>query len=207
MYDYLLGGPYTEAAELISEFEQGVFNNDKVLIFAIILKAGTVTRKDPVTSEITTFEVADGTFAGFSGLEGQPERATCDLGAMLLTDFHRTFVGTNANALLLHHLLDSAAEGGLGLRRMQWQCNASNKASVAMAKRLGFQWEGLIRWQQILPLGKRGSEGAEIEKEGLPRKGWDGREWGAGRHTALLSLCWEDWIHGGKEHVDALLDR
>jgi hypothetical protein len=103
--------------------------------------------------------------------------------------------------------LDSVVEGGLGLRRVQWQANASNVASVNAAKRLGFQWEGLIRWQQVLPMGKIGSEGAGLEREGLPRAGWDGREWGPGRHTAMLSLCWEDWVGGGREHVDGLVRR
>lgn len=171
------------------------------------MKAGTVIRKDPVTGETTTTEVADGTFAGFCGLASQPERATTDLGQLLISRFQRTFVGTQANALLLHFCLDNVAEGGLGLRRVQWQANASNVASVNAAKRLGFQWEGLIRWQQVLPMGKTGSEGGGLEREGLPRVGWDGREWGPGRHTAMLSLCWEDWVGGGREHVDALVSR
>ena len=182
-------------------------NDKSQLLLAIILKAGSIARKDPATGETTVTEVANGTFAGLGGLTGQPDRATAEMGQLLVSDFQRTFVGTHANALLLHYCLDGVAEGGLGLRRVQWQPNADNVASVNAAKRLGFQWEGVIRWQQVLPVGKRGSKGAELEREGLPRVGWDGREWGPGRHSAMLSLCWEDWVGGGREHVDALVRR
>lgn len=199
--------PYNRAADFISDYNENFRENDKQALLAIVLKAGTITRTDSITGETSSFDVEEGTFAGFSGLEGQPERATADLGALILSTFHRTFVGTNANALLLHHLLDGQSQGGLGLRRVQWQANASNEASVRMAKRLGFQLEGLIRWQQIMPIGKVGSEGAEIDREGLPRVGWDGRDWGAGRHTALLALCWDDWLNGGRDRVDVLVKR
>lgn len=151
--------------------------------------------------------IAEDTFAGLCGLVSQPERATTDMGQLLVSSFQRTFVGTHANALLLHYCLDSPVQGGLGLRRVQWQANASNLASVNAAKRLGFQLEGVIRWQQVLPVGKIGSEGAGPGKDALPSVGWDGREWGPGRHTAMLSLCWDDWIGGGRDNVDALVQR
>jgi RimJ/RimL family protein N-acetyltransferase len=197
VYDWLTYGPFANGAEYVSWYKDNIASD--TLLLAIILKAGTVSRKDPATGETTTTEVADGAFAGLCGLVSQPERATIDLGQLLVTRFQRTFVGTCANALLLHACLDGVAEGGLGLRRVQWQANASNVPSVNAAKRLGFQWEGIIRWQQVLPMGKIGSEG--------PTGGWDGREWGPGRHTAMLSLCWDDWIGGRREHVDALARR
>jgi len=171
--------------------------NPSEALLAVLLKAGTVTRTDPTTGETTTTDVADGTFAGLCGLGSQPARATADLGQLLLSDFQRTWVGTRANALLLRYCLDGVHEGGLGLRRVQWQANVSNAASVSAAKRLGFRWEGLLRWHQVLPARKRGSEG--------PTAGWGGREWGPGRHTAMLSLCWEDWVEGGRDHVDRLV--
>lgn len=188
-------------------YNENCRNNTSLLLLAIILKAGKVTRKDSVTGETTTTEVADGTFAGLCGLISQPERATTDMGQLLVSTFQRTFVGTHSNALLLHYYLDSVEEGGLGLRRVQWQANVSNVASVNAAKRLGFKLEGVIRWQQVVPIGKVGSKGAEIDTEGLPRKGLDGKEWGPGRHTAMLGLCWDDWVNGGREHVDALVRR
>ncbi|KAK5651352.1 hypothetical protein OQA88_12585 [Cercophora sp. LCS_1] len=201
VYDWLTYGPFADATDYISFYNKTCRDNPNELLLAIILKAGTVTRKDPASGESVTFEVEDGTFAGLCGLISQPERATVDLGQLLVSKFQRTFVGTHANALLLHHCLDSPENGGLGLRRVQWQANASNEASVNAAKRLGFRLEGVMRWQQVLPVGKKGDQA-----QGLPSVSWDGKEWGAGRHTAVLSLCWDDWCHGGREHVDALVE-
>ena len=182
------------------------------LMFAILLKPGPITRKGPSTGTTTTETVPEGTFAGIAGLAGHPANATADLGQLLLTRFQRTFVGTHANALLLHHLLDRPEAGGLALRRVQWQCNASNEASVRAARRLGFVLEGIIRWQQVLPVEKTASEGAEMERERMPKAptpAWaDVQQWGPGRHTAMLSLCWDDWVvAGGREHIDALVSR
>lgn len=202
VYNWLTYGPFVDGADYVSWYNDTVRHNTTELLFAILLKAGPVTRKDRATGEVRMIDVDDDTFAGIGGLAGQPERATVDMGQMLITKFQRTFVGTHANALLLYHCLNSVEEGGLGLRRVQWQANASNEPSVNAAKRLGFQLEGVIRWQQVLRVRKMGHEGA-----GLPRVGWDGREWGPGRHTAMLSICWDDWVGGGKEHVDGLVRR
>jgi len=71
-----------------------------------------------------------------------------------------------------------------------------------------------MRWHQVLPFGKgkdyytpKDGNGSGDDK--MPRMGWDGRIWGNGRHTALLSLCWDDWLGegGGRERVDALVAR
>lgn len=202
MFDWLTYGPFNNGAEYVAWYNDNFRESTSELLLAIVLKAGTITRKDQATGDMTTVEVTDGTFAGICGVVSQPERATVDLGQLLVSSFQRTFVGTHANALLLHYCLDSIEDGGLGLRRVQWQPNASNLASVNAAKRLGFHLEGIIRWQQVLPVGKMGREGA-----GLPRGGWDGKEWGPGRHSAMLSLCWDDWLGGDREHVDALVRR
>lgn len=110
-----------------------------------------------------------------------------------MPQFQRTFVGSNANGLMLHYLLDPVSDGCLGLRRVQWFANASNERSVNAAKRLGFHMEGILRWHRIMPKGKAGDDSG------------DGK--GPGRHSALLSFCWDDWQGGGKEKVKALMDR
>ena len=54
------------------------------------------------------------------------------------------------------------------------------------------------RWERALPPGKATGEGTEL-REGDPRK-----EWG-GRHTILLSLCWDEWEEkreGVRERMD-----
>ncbi|KAB5585139.1 putative GNAT family acetyltransferase [Coniochaeta sp. 2T2.1] len=207
VWDWLTYGPFTTTAEYVSWYHQEVGSSNDTLLLAIVLKAGTVDRKDPVTGEIKTTHVTDGTFAGICGMIGHPKRATVELGQLLLTEFQRTFVGTQSNALLLHHCLDSVVEGELGMRRVQWLANARNVASVNAAKRMGFQFEGIIRWEQVLPLNKRGSDGAGLDEGVIPRVGVDGRELGSGRHSAMLSLCWDDWVNGGMEHINKLVRR
>ena len=46
---------------------------------------------------------------------------------------------------------------GLGLRRCQWQAHGANIASKRVAERLGFTYEGLQRFQRVLPTDKVGN--------------------------------------------------
>lgn len=92
---------------------------------------------------------------------------------------------------------------GLALRRVEYQANVLNTASVRAAERLRFCVEGMARWQRAVA----------IEKEGLVRDGeidgiWDklgprrdgiqldkGKEAELlpGWHSTVLSTCWDDW--------------
>jgi len=109
---------------------------------------------------------------------------------VILPQFHKTFVATNAIGLLLKYALDTSQQGALGLRRVQWQANTENDASIRAAKRLGFVVEGVARWQRILPKGKSGiSGGQELEE----REGGAGGK-GEGRHSVILAFCWDDWV-------------
>ncbi|KAF8317948.1 acyl-CoA N-acyltransferase [Clavulina sp. PMI_390] len=137
--------------------------------------------------------VTEETFAGVMTLmSGSVQAATAELGHILiLPKCQRTHVLTNACGLLLQYALSRTEEGGLGLRRMQWQANEANGPSVAAAKKLGFQFEGVLRWHRVLPKEKPIGPGNNA------REPDDGR--GPGRHTALLSLCWDDWEGGQRE--------
>jgi RimJ/RimL family protein N-acetyltransferase len=117
----------------------------------------------------------------------------------ILPPFQRSYVNTNAVGLLLHYLLDNPSQGGLGLRRAVWQANADNAKSIAAATRLGWHFEGIARWQRVLPKGKMGLEVRQREED---------VRWGLGRSTAVLSMCWDDWVEGGKrEFVRGLMDK
>ncbi len=59
-----------------------------------------------------------------------------------------TRAGTEALFLLLTHAMDE-----LGYRRMQWKCDALNDKSRAMARRLGFRYEGTF-YNHLIYKGK-----------------------------------------------------
>lgn len=127
---------------------------------------------------------------------------------MVLPKFQRTFVNTVACCLLLVHLLDPISQGDLQMRRVQWQAYSKNEPSVNAAKRLGFTLEGIIRWQRIIADNKKCvSEFPGEKAEGKPVVDVEGRTLGPGRHSALLAMCWDDWLDGKREHVLGLLDR
>jgi len=162
------------------------------------------------------------TMAGIIGLlNTSPDNAVTELGLVrllikflkygFLTDsyqviifpkFHRTFVTTNAIGLLLQYVLDEPPSG-LGLRRAQWQANSANEASIRAATRLGFTLEGIIRWQRVLPRDKKGKGNAEIVNELKER---DEAKRAPGRHSAMLAICWDDWLTK-REEVVKMMER
>ncbi|KAF2218965.1 putative GNAT family acetyltransferase, partial [Elsinoe ampelina] len=169
--------------------------------FAILLKAGTVVKKDAITGEKHEFHVDQDTFAGLTGLiEAKPEWASVEVAHLfILPRFQRTFVATTANALLLKHLLDPVPED-LGLRRVKWEAHSQNAPSIALAKRLGFQQEGIIRWERTIRPGRAGEVVA-----GMPTEDRAGNTVGPGRHTLVFGLCWDDWRDGGRAKILSLI--
>ena len=112
--------------------------------------------------------------------------------------------------------------GDLGLRRVQWQADTRNVASIRAAQRLGFVLEGVMRWQRVCTENKecvsvsdrRNEEGDDtgIGRVGKvvaepPREDAGGNRIGPGRHSAMLALCWDDWLSGKRDHVLSLLEK
>ena len=123
----------------------------------------------------------------------------------IFREFQRTHVSTHTIGLLLHYCLElpesttSPYGPGLGLRRVQWQAHADNLPSRRAAERMGFKREAWIRWLWVLP--------EELNGDGeKPREGdkWPERY---GRHTLMLSTCWDDWEDGVRELVQKQMDR
>ncbi|EAW23711.1 GNAT family N-acetyltransferase [Aspergillus fischeri NRRL 181] len=205
IFQYLPYGPFESPEAYDQWYSNRIRPTKESIIFAIILKAGIVRKRKPGSDQFEELKVEDGTFAGTTGLiRADPDNSVVEVGhVVILPRFHRTFVGTAAHTLLLDHMLDPPPNG-LHLRRVQWQAFSTNQASIAAAQRLGFQLEGIIRWQRELPEGKKGIESGVIDDK-MPRLDPTGqKKLGPGRHSAMLSLCWDDWENGARERLHAL---
>jgi RimJ/RimL family protein N-acetyltransferase len=133
-------------------------------------------------------ETANGRYAGVISLsDTNPVNAVTDMGIIIFPEFQRTHVTTNAIGLLLLYTLDPPSYGGLGLRRVEWKCHASNAASRKVALRVGFEFEGIARWQRVIPRGTVALPVEALEK----RNGTKGEL--PGRHTANFSIVWDEW--------------
>lgn len=79
---------------------------------------------------------------------------------------------------------------------MQWVAHLDNKKSISAAERLGFVLEGVLRWYRVLPVGKLGLSADPVGGEKYPEYKRPGR------HNAVLSICWDEWLMEGKrEHL------
>jgi RimJ/RimL family protein N-acetyltransferase len=109
----------------------------------------------------------------------------------ILPKWQRTFVQGNATGLLLQYCLNLPKEGGLGLRRVQWQASCINQKSLNAAKRLGFRFEGILRWDRCMPIHP--IRGEADKKSVLPPREGDPRTDCEGRHTAVFGIGWDAW--------------
>ena len=100
---------------------------------------------------------------------------------------------SNAIGLLLTYTLD-APPNGLGLRRCQWQTHASNKPSRRVAERMCFSFEGVQRFQRVIPSHKKGN-GFDVSQ--LPEG--TGTNLGRARDTAIFAHYCDEWPEKRKE--------
>ncbi|KAH8898492.1 acyl-CoA N-acyltransferase [Thozetella sp. PMI_491] len=133
-------------------------------------------------------ETKSDNYAGIMVLSATSQvHAITEMGIIVFPAFQRTHVSTNASGLLLQWALDPPSAGGLGLRRVEWRTHSENEASRRLASRMGFEFEGIMRWQRICHGGKVGLAIDALER----RNGTTGE--GIGRHTALYSIVWDEW--------------
>lgn len=194
LYQYMSIGPFTTEADFITRFLAGKVNQtDSMACFAIIDKTKPASPEDP-----------SGQLAGMvSYMSASAVHLSAEVGyIIILPPFQRTHVTTHAVGLLLQYALDSPEQGGLGLRRMQWLADPPNTASLTAAKRMGFQEEGILRWNRVVD---------DADARGKVHNGRDGPRYGKkedrGRDTVYLSICWDDWEEGGREKVESLMTR
>jgi hypothetical protein len=133
---------------------------------------------------------------------------------IILPSAQRSHVTTHAVGLLLQYALNLPSDPmlpGLGLRRVEWAAESGNIRSIATAKRLGFQMEGTLRWQWILPDTVQENVGQKFERKMVDdEKGGDPAKdvpVGKGRHEVYLSICWDDWERGGRETLRTQMAR
>ncbi|TFK97457.1 acyl-CoA N-acyltransferase [Pterulicium gracile] len=190
VWNYLPNGPYESFEPLHEWFRTTVHPDPAFYPFAILDK----TKLDPTSGEPR--------LAGMASLiNSSLQHLKSEVGyIMILPEFQRTHVTSNMVGLLLHYTLDLPERGGLGLRRMQWIADERNEPSVNAAKRLGYSFEGVARWDRVLAEGKPAKD--------VKLRSGDPRAACPGRNTTSLSISWEDWeLHGVREKVDALMAR
>lgn len=187
-------GPYTSAEHYVTEFLEGTSLPDKAwATLAVIDK----TRPPSVEDD-------EGELAGtMSYMRSSATTLSTEIGfVVVLPAFQRTHVTTNAVGLMLQYALASPAEGGLGLRRVQWRAHASNAGSIKVAERMGFASEGISRWDVFFPKGRltgKVGNGKPLPPGSDPDDLW--------RDSITLSHCWDDWASGGREKVEAAMSR
>jgi RimJ/RimL family protein N-acetyltransferase len=182
---------------LTSFYNPIIHKNPGFVLFLLIDKTRTPSTSGGITGE-------EGAIAGHMAYMNTSEKnLATEIGyVLILPPFQRTHVTSNATGLMMHYMLDTPERGGLGLRRVFWQTNALNLASRRTAERLGFRFEGILRWDRVLPNNKQEFGNGIKVREGDPRG-----EACVGRDTAMFSHCWDDWEGGGREKVDAIMAR
>ncbi|KAB5527999.1 acyl-CoA N-acyltransferase [Coniochaeta sp. 2T2.1] len=187
-------GPFATEAEFVERFlEKTSGQNSGWLTLAVIDK----TRPPSPVDE-------EGELAGMmTFMNTSVEHLSTEIGCIVvLPKYHRTHVTSNAVGLMLQHALTPTEDGGMGLRRVQWQANSMNLPSIRVAERMGFRKEGLLRWHYVF---RNGAETAKVGNgRALPPGSCDSD---FGRDTVVLGLCWDDWENGAKEVVQKVMDR
>ncbi|KAI0743527.1 acyl-CoA N-acyltransferase [Daedaleopsis nitida] len=130
------------------------------------------------------------------------QNLTTEVGYIVVfPEAQHTHVAKEMVALCLRYLLNlpGASPPGIGFRRVQWCAHPGNAPSIGLAERMWFKREGTLRYLWVLPdvlshMGDKGREGDVYSGRG-------------GRHTAVLSVCWDDWEGGVNEKVEAFLKR
>jgi len=197
IFDYIPFEPFKDVDDFLTNFIEPVFRaNPGFILFVVYDK----TKRACSSGH-------PGALAGLIGLVNtSATNLLTEIGCVtIFPPFQRTHVTSNAVGILLNFCLNlpSRQPGALGLRRVIWQANVLNKPSVRSAERLGFKFEGVLRWDRVLPASKFavGAGNGKDIREGDPRKDCVGRD------TVLLGLCWDDWEGGLRETVDAIMRR
>lgn len=102
--------------------------------------------------------------------------------------------------LLLQYALDPPSDGGLGLVRVQWRLDSRHEGSARVAERMGLRYEGTETWFRLIKDGvTRGKVG---NGKSSPPGSEEGDVW---QDKTTYSMCWDDWLEGGREKTVAAM--
>ncbi|KIY03336.1 uncharacterized protein Z520_00027 [Fonsecaea multimorphosa CBS 102226] len=181
--------------DFMREVYEGIRTSPANCLFAVMDKVASSPPGAGVETETSA------KFAGVMSLTAtNPDNAVTEIGAMIFPAFQRTHLATNAIGLLLFWTLDPPSAGGLGLRRVVWQTHTGNAASRRTALRIGFEFEGVARWDRVFPRGI-----VALSAEALRVRNGT-REEQPGRHTAVYSIVWDEW-EDKRPRIAALMER
>ena len=126
IWTYLPYGPFESAAEYRG-FVEAVQGKDDPVFYAIV-------------------DLETGRPLGVASyLRIDPAMGTIEVGSICFSpSLQRSPLATEAMYLMMRHVFDD-----LGYRRYEWKCNSRNAASIAAARRLGFQFEGVFRQMMV----------------------------------------------------------
>jgi RimJ/RimL family protein N-acetyltransferase len=209
LFAYVTQGPFSTIEEFAAWYKVRIEASNAETLFAILVKPQTVDEEE--------------SFAGVVGLQNaNPINASIEIGFVcprlghlqcqqeltvgrkitILPAFQRTFVTSNAVGLLLLYMLDPPP-AGLGLRRCQWQAHASNEPSRRVAARMHFTFEGVQRFQRVVPKNKIGNG---FDTSRLRTYNVAGGNLGQSRDSAVFAHYCDEWPEKqGK--VLAVMDR
>jgi len=127
LWDYMAYGPFTDAAAMRAWVEEKAASRDP-LFFAVIDKA-------------------NGRAAGMaSAMRYDPPNGVIEIGHIWFAPtLQRSRAASEAIFLLQAHAFEE-----LGVRRLEWKCDAQNAASRRAADRFGFTFEGIFRQHMVI---------------------------------------------------------
>ena len=100
-----------------------------------------------------------------SFMRAEPAHGVIEIGNIWMSPvLQRTREGTEAIYLMMRHAFDD-----LGMRRLEWKCNALNAPSRRAAERYGFAFEGVFRQHLIVKGHNRDTAWYSIIDKDWPR--------------------------------------
>jgi RimJ/RimL family protein N-acetyltransferase len=127
MWTYLPNGPYADVASMHEALRVAEASTDPLFCTIVALPG----------------ELAAGVA---SYLRITPDHGVIEIGHIWFgASLRRTSAATEAIYLLAAHAFDD-----LGYRRLEWKCDALNRASRRAAERFGFRFEGVFRQHMVV---------------------------------------------------------